>query len=362
MNARTLRLLCVVLVSGCVLPDYEVGGATEGSASRDKQDAGGGTRDSGMTSKDQRAAVQALAGADEDCERCVIDHCQAERSECGDDCARLEWPVSPAWKVTDRAESFVKCLAMQCEDTCKVSWGCSDNYSLPQPRADFPVTIRVTAAVSGYQIDGAKVTACQGLDPSCADNVGSVSASVTNGTGEAVVTLPRGFDGYFLVDVEKEQANGATYVPMTVKWSEQVFRTEASLTVSMFEPALIEALAVGVEKIEAGKGNFIFKAQNCLPEPFVGEVGANASADGVVISYTSLGKKSQVYYVTSGFAIDRNLTATSVAGGGFGGVFNVTPGPVSVTGVHEGEGVTTGGFPMRANTLGAIFLLPKAKR
>src|SRR6185312_14630512 len=149
MNARTLWFLCLVVVSGCVLPDYEIGGAAEGSASRDQKDAGSGEGEGNMASGKGQAL---LAGADEACERCVVDNCQSERSDCGDACSRFNWPVSPAWTVGEQSEAFVKCLAMQCEDNCKVTWGCTENYSLPQPRDDYPVTIRVTAAVSGYQI------------------------------------------------------------------------------------------------------------------------------------------------------------------------------------------------------------------
>src|SRR5262245_32495922 len=124
MNARTLGLLCVVWATGCVLPDYEVRGASEQSATKDDKDAG-------STAMSQRPATQALReGADDECERCVVDSCQAQRSECGDDCGKRMWPVSPAWRVTDSAKDFVKCLAMRCEDQCKVTWGCNGNYTL----------------------------------------------------------------------------------------------------------------------------------------------------------------------------------------------------------------------------------------
>lgn len=356
MTARTMGLLCVVWVSGCVLPDYEVGNATEQGATKENKDAGT------TTAKDEKP-ISMLPGADEACASCLTDNCQTERDDCGADCAALKWPVSPAWKVTDQADSFVRCLAMQCEDSCKVSWGCNDNYVLPLPRDNaFPITIRVTGALSGNEIAGVSVSACQGLDPSCSDDLGLVSSGVTDATGRALLTLSSGFDGYFLLDVQQEQADGSKYVPMTVKWSEQLYRVESELTASLFEAPLISALANGVEKIMPGTGNFIFKSQNCLPERYVGKAGANASAAGVKVSYTALGKGSRVYYVTGGFAIDPDATDTSTAGAGFGGVFNVTPGPVSVTGVHDGVGVSTGGFPMRADTLGAVFMLPKAKR
>ena len=74
MIARTLRLLCVVWVSGCVLPNYEVGSASEQGASKDTKDAG---RDGSSS------AGALLMGADDSCERCVMDNCQMDRSDCG---------------------------------------------------------------------------------------------------------------------------------------------------------------------------------------------------------------------------------------------------------------------------------------
>jgi hypothetical protein len=129
----------------------------------------------------------------------------------------------------------------------------------------------------------------------------------------------------------------------------------------MFNASLIPALASSAEAVKQGKGHFIFKTQNCLPERFVGEE-AHAEADGVIVNYYSpFGEGSKVYYTRNGLVIDLNATETHADGGSFGGAFNLAAGSVSVTGTYKAVEVSSAGFPLRADTLGVVFLLPKGK-
>ena len=96
--------------------------------------------------------------------------------------------------------------------------------------------------------------------------------------------------------------------------------------------------------------------------PNVGKGAVNAEADDVVVNYYAPnGEGSRPYYTRNGLIIDLNAKETHADGGGFGGAFNVPAGSVSVTGTHKAVEVSSAGFPLRADTLGVVFLLPKAE-
>jgi hypothetical protein len=348
MTARVLGSLCLLLSAACVLPDYEVVSSNKRPS---ETDAATGT-----------SPAMLLPGAEAECGRCVQDNCREQKDSCGEHCEAFEWPVSPAWAVDDDADAYVRCLATQCEEQCDVLWGCVKQYEIPEPKSDHSVTIRVTHAVQqSTTIPGCRVTACLDLDPECKRGVGRVNEGTTDADGLAVLALPRSFEGFFLI--EPPQEGDDPYLPMTAVWSEPLYRIEPVLTVSVFNRSLVPALASIVnEEVEPGKGHYIFKAQNCLPQRFVGGGAANAEADGVVVTFTSyLSSGSLVYYTRVGLTLDLDATSTSSEGLGFGGVFNVAPGAVSVFGAHRATEVSTAGFPMRGDSLGVVFLSPKTR-
>ena len=349
MNARWLGLLCSLLVA-CVLPDYEVVGSND----RSLPDAG--PRDA--TSSE---LAMLLPQAAPTCATCAHDSCELERAACGQDCDDFSWPVSPLWRVSDQADAYVRCLARRCGDPCEVLWGCTKNYTIPEPE-DASVTIRVTDAVAqGQEIAGIRVKACQDLDPECQMDIGQSSVHVTNASGRAVLALPRSFDGYFLLEQAEVPEEGATYVPMTVVWSQPLYKVEPLLTVSMFKVGLIPALASTAETVMSGKGHMVFKGQNCLPQRYVDNQELNADADGLIANYAPMGAGSKVYYTRNGLKISPTAAETSYDGLGFGGAFNLSPGSVSVTGVHDDLEVSNAVYTVRADTLGIVFLLPKTR-
>src|SRR5689334_17791397 len=139
MKLLGLSFTCTLLAAACVLPHYDVV-----SSKRDR-DAGADSSSSSATSKEEKTAM--FADAPADCKSCVQDNCKEQRQSCGEHCKDLDWPVSPAWTVSDEADPFVRCLAEQCEEQCKVLWGCNKKYQFAEPDADYSVTIRVTHAV-----------------------------------------------------------------------------------------------------------------------------------------------------------------------------------------------------------------------
>lgn len=355
MRAHAWSWLWCCLVCACVLPEY-----TLVADSQHKSDAAADSDPS--ASKEPPAVV--LPGAEGDCGRCIEDSCMSERADCGGDCDGLTWPVSPAWNVTDKADPFVRCLASNCEDSCQVRWGCTKRYDWPTESGGYSVTLRVTDAIRGQELEGIRVTACQAIDPACEKDLGRVNSAVTNSVGRAVLAVNDDFFGYFLMEQDAEASAASDeeqFLPMLVDWSEPVYRTEPVLTASMFKASWVTAIASTAEVVESGKGHFIFKAQNCLPERYVNDGSTNASAEGVTASYVALGDGSRVYYTGKGLTLNLQATSTSPEGDSFGGAFNLSPGPVTVTGAHADDDVSTAGFPMRADSIAVVFLLPKSR-
>jgi hypothetical protein len=349
MNARVWSLLWTVLGAACVLPEYSV--------VPDSQKESPLTVDGGV-SVDEAPGV--LADAEPECQSCAQDSCEAELEACGGDCAELKWPVSPAWRVSDKADAYVRCLAKSCESPCNVLWGCARNYTFP-PASDASVTIRVTDAAMNGELEGMRVKACTDLDPSCQRDIGQTSAAVTNASGRAVLALPPSFEGFFLVEQAEAPAEGEGYLPMTVTWSQPLYRVESLLTVSVFKAGLVTALASTAEKVSPGKGHLVFKAQNCLPERYVDDPEHSASADGVTVNYAPM-NGSKVYYTRNGLKISPDATNTTYDGLGFGGAFNLSPGSISVTGVHADAEVSNAVYTARADTLAVVFMLPRTGR
>jgi hypothetical protein len=223
------------------------------------------------------------------------------------------------------------------------------------------VTIRVTDAIRGEELRDIRVKACQAVDPACEQDIGLVSSGLTNSLGRAVLSVKPDFVGYFLLEQEGKESDGEQFVPMLVTWSEPIYRTAEVLTASMFKPTWIRAVAGAAEMLQDGTGHLIMKAQNCLPERYVNDIETNANGEGVTASLSARGDHSKIYYTTKGLMLKPDATSTLLEGNGFAGAFNLGPGPVTVTGVHDGRDVYSGGFSMRAGHVGAIFLLPNSR-
>jgi hypothetical protein len=352
MNARVYSLLCALL-AGCVLPDYDV----VGSKDRARPDAGGDSGPTGATSSD---LAELFPDAEPDCESCAKDNCATERAACGADCSDFSWPVSPIWQVSDQADPYVKCLATKCNDQCNVLWGCNKEYLVPEAQGS-GVTIRVTDAVAMGEIPGIRVKACQDLDPSCQIDVGQSSSNVTNASGRAVLALPRSFEGYFLLEQAEPSDAASRFMPMTVTWSQPLYKVETVLTVSMFKAAAVTALAGGAIPVKTDKGHLVFKAMNCLPQRYVDNRELNASAEGVVVNYAPMNEGTPVVYTRNGLKISPDAKDTSYDGAGFGGAFNLSPGAISVLGVHDDVEVSNAVYTARPDTIAIVFLLPRAR-
>jgi len=341
-RAQALMLVVSSWLCGCVLPDYKV----EDSPSQSPPLSSG--RVDGT-----------ISFGDATCSSCVMESCGAQHADCGDACKDLKWPVAPAWSVPDEADPYVRCIATQCESQCNVLWGCVKNYRWPEKDSAYNVTIRVNDALQeSRNLEGATVTACQARDPSCTVGMGQESSGETDANGRVTLALSRDFVGFFIV---KKDSDG--YVPMIANWSQPAYVVDNTFTLSLFKPVWIQTMAAQVKvTLEKDVGHVIFKATNCLPLRYIGGDEINADADGVAVSYTPRSENSSdAVYVQLGLQIDPAVKTTSTAGQGYGGMFNLSAGAVTLSGSHDGLDVGSGGLSMRANHLGMVFLVPRAR-
>lgn len=326
----------LLVVSGCVLPDYH-------------------TTVEPATSGDILATQPLLSGADATCGECLKTQCSSQRADCGDACADLQWPVSPAWTVTDEADPFASCVIDECADACNARWGCVQKYELPTPGSPYEIHLQFNDAVHP-EITRAdvKVHACQARDASCSAGGGAEQTVTSDADGNATLTVASAFFGYFLIDA------GADYFPVTAFWSQPVYRVARTFEVSLFPRAWLAGLAKAVNvPVDEEAGHVVFRAENCSPLRYLDKY---AAADGVVVSLDEKGPNTVgSVYATYGLTLDPAATATKRGGGGYGGAFNVPEGLQSLRGTFEDSEVANASVPLRPDTLAMVFLVPNAR-
>jgi hypothetical protein len=185
------------------------------------------------------------------------------------------------------------------------------------------------------------------------------STNMTDANGNVTLPLDSGFFGYFLVEPEDKK-----YYPMTMVWSQPVYRVARSLEITLFDRAWVDAMAdtLAVTKDDERAGHLIFRAENCLPLNYFGDSETNAAAENVVVSCLPNGpNSSQVFYTSFGLTVSRKQTATKAVGSSYGGALNLLPGSLTVVASQGESGVSNTTLRMRPNTLALVHILPDGK-
>jgi hypothetical protein len=255
----------------------------------------------------------------------------------------------------------VKCLARKCDAQCKVTWGCVDGYRWDEPADAYTVTIQVNQFNGTDPEVGALVTACLGSDPGCTFGAGMQSSTVTDESGLATLQLSSGFAGYFLIEPQ-----GDAYYPMTMLWSQPIYRVHRSFQVNLFKRSWLDDMAASlqVSKTDENAGHVIFRAENCLPLEFIGNPDGNAEAEGVSVSFMPTRPDStRAFYTRYALGVDPLLKATKSTGGAgaYGGALNLPAALLTLVGSYEGSDMMHATMRLRANTLGLVHLVPDAR-
>lgn len=335
------------LLCSCVLPDFHVVSTSQGGVAREPDAAV------------MPAAMGMAALAPPECSSCAAAECGEQRSACGEGCDELPWPLSPASTPASASRPYVECIASKCDAQCNVLWGCVEAYSWAQPSDAYNVKIHVDNSISGAEVVGARVTACQGSDPGCGVGSGMESSDMTDEGGDATLTLDANFFGYFLIE-----PNDPKYYPMTMMWSQPIYRVDRTFTIGLFERPWVDVMAdtLGVTKNDDTAGHMIFHAQNCLPVLYLDDVAADTDADDVVVSCSPKGPdSSRVFYTRYAVGVDPTLDMTKKTGGSYGGALNLLPGALTLVGSYNERDIAHATIRMRRNTLALVHLVPDGR-
>ena len=262
MTARLRRadkacaLLTTLAAISCTLPSFEkLAGERTGS------DLSPSTATSGCPALDLP-----LGSA---CRSCVAENCCAEAGACtGGACgSEISLPITPLTEVSEEFDALAACMLQHCDakDTCDTSWGCVSKYKWPLLRESHPFAMHVidyAASTDAVGISGIKVKLCESSDPGCREGSGFQADSVTDASGNADFTAPKGFNGYF-------QLEGAMTAPATVQWSQPVFNHVDRFTHQALSAAAVTGFAslVGFhtrpdQAFEPNTGHLIARIQN----------------------------------------------------------------------------------------------------
>lgn len=340
--------LAAALLGGCLLPSFE---AVEGAESN-------------------HTAIMACGVPDKlgaSCGSCIAASCCDEAQTCnGDATCRADMTalISPMAEFSDAFEPLLECMQENCDSQCNVTWGCLDRYRIPAPDGPtYPVTVQlVDFADPRVPVRDVDVEACNGV--SC--DTGS-RAKVAGASGEAVLDLPSGFDGYFAFTGGSRE--GEPYVPATVKWSAPIYRHYPFAHFMMRETDLLRLAEYSQyhvdqpEPFRSGRAHLVVRVQGCLPHRYLNnEGGLSAEAAGIRISAASVAGASQFFYTAGrNGAPDPSLTATTVDG--IAGAFDMPTGNIRVFAhrVDTDEEVSSVAIPLFADELGYAFLLPRPR-
>jgi len=353
ISLRVLTGWLVLAAAGCALPDYAKVEDGENPATK---------KDSGEPSAPSCSMDLVAKG---ECRSCIAEHCCDQAAACKNGaCGEgLEFPITPLMSVSEKFDALATCMLENCdtEDTCDVSWGCVGKYRWPASKENHKFNMRVFNYADPREvgIPNIDIKLCESSDPSCSNEGGTVVAtSVTDSSGNADFTAPRGLNGYF-------QLEGGGPAPATVQWNKPVYTVVDTFTHQALQQRAVQQLAVVSgyhssleEPFKPGTGFMIARAHNCLPLRYLEAPNTLGRARDVKISFTPSSGASRVYYINDMAMLDLPLGRTSSRG--YAGAFEVLDANVTVTATHADTDkmLATGTITIREGTIGFMYLMP----
>jgi hypothetical protein len=204
-------------------------------------------------------------------------------------------------------------------------WTCLDTPIAAVTDATFGTTLTLRDAASidgqvrfsGTPVAGASVKACARLDLDCASPLG---ATTSDGPGDASLTVPRGYDGYY-------EAVGAGFVPTLYATTRA--RADERFWVTLIKEEFIGLFTsiVGIEH-DPATGMAVLLAEDC----------ATRAASGVTFELSPVGGGSKLVYLVNTLP---SITATSTDATGGAVMFDAPPGVLVVTAKLGGRTLRT---------------------
>ncbi len=203
------------------------------------------------------------------------------------------------------------------------------------------VDIAVAGLVDEQPIASARARLCRRLDLGCTMPISQTVAS--DASGWLTLEVAIGFDGYV-------EITATDRVPGLYVFSPPVSgnRTISSLPLARASE-IAQFAALGGRPVVEGLGHVMLGAYDCQRQ----------AASGVRLSSSDAGDTTTPFYVVGKLP---SLTAAGTDSSGRGGIINLRPGPVNVTGaLGDGRSLGTLSVVVRANAVTYTSLVPGAQ-
>ena len=254
---------------------------------------------------------------------------QSDRVQCStnDDCTR-------------RGGEFTNsiCVAQLCETPGP--WSCLGHVVWPTPGpGTVTATLTTTDLITSRPVPGVPARVCRKLDTACADPV--LTDLVSDAAGRLVIVVPQGFDGY--VELSATGAMRGSYFFYPPLTSDREIPAVPILQAT--ELATFASLAGA--NLMAERGHLMVGARSCVGLP----------VEGVSFSSLEGDASTAPFYMILGIPSSKQpATDTS----GWGGLLNLPPGSVTLTGrlAATGQSVGTLSVFARAGELTYTALVP----
>ncbi len=244
----------------------------------------------------------------------------------------------------ERGAAFADSICVQSVCQAEPTWSClNEPASTPGTGGPFAVALQLVGLVDQQPLAGVTARLCRKLDVDCMEPSEPV-VSDENGVAELVVA--GGFDGY--VTLESDDIAPSLYF-----FNPPIDRDQHTGPVPLANAAVVRALTSqsGTPALE-DRGIVVLTAQNCqsLPAAGVSYAVENTDPDPATKAFYSVAGLP----TTSGAATD---------GSGYGGLLNVRPGTIAVTGrlQESGREMAKVSLLVRPNALTYAQLVPRGK-
>jgi len=206
------------------------------------------------------------------------------------------------------------------ESFCQASprWGCLDSPAAAPPASgEFTLTFSIKDTVNRQPKPGLNARLCRRLDLGCTEVV--TPAGVTDAQGSVSLKAPAGFDGYVRLE-------GGDVFPAMYFFNPPISKDLKDISVSLSTfPVTGNIISLTGASQKVDRGLVLASVVDCVGGP----------AEGIKLSSSILDAESKVFYAANNLP---SAIATETDAVGYGGIVNVSPGPVTLSATQSATG------------------------
>jgi hypothetical protein len=226
------------------------------------------------------------------------------------------------------------------------TWGCLGHVVAPTPDPTKMVTLTesLVLAIGKTPVTNVTVDVCDKLDVNCAAMTPGFPKGLTpDMNGNVTFTVAQGFDGFVRI-------MGPTIMDSRVYVGRPVITPPDVKAIELLQPTDYAAIAAAAKQtVDMTRGTGIFLAFDCQ----------GLSGDGVSFQSTSTDSETAQFYLINQFP-ETPPAAKATDADGFGGFFNLLPGPAVAKSFRAAGDVYIGesSFNVLAYTISYVLVAP----